>query len=138
MSRARRSRTETRLTRERVESLAGAAEECELAAIDAAIERVDFDDAAARVLARALRGEQVPLVTSAAVFPHLVSGVAISLMGIGVGDRLRAFWDLLERDDFPETEEGAFVRALTLLAAWKLDRGELRARLFRRFVLWRG
>lgn len=126
MSRARLKRNEPRLTGQRVELLATSAVDCELTAIDEAIGCVDFDDAAARVLARALRGEPVPIASSAAVFPHVVSGVAIALMGIGVGDRLRAFWSLLEHDNFPETEEGAFVRALTLLAAWKLDRGELR------------
>ena len=104
-----------RISRAQVEAAAEVSE----AAIRAALAALDPERAAMLAIARAARGEPVPLALAAEILPGIeLPQIATALIAIADGDRT-ALLELLEQRRFPMTKEAAEIEALALYAAWK-------------------
>ena len=88
-------------------------------AIAAAVAALDHERAATLALARAKRGESVPVAVVAQILPGIeLASVACALIAIASGDRGELL-SLLEQRRFPATKEAAELEAIVLYAAWK-------------------
>lgn len=94
-----------------------------------AIARLDFDDAAARLFARATSGLEVPRAAVAATIPHLRDpAVVTELIRHCDGDRVEMLVELLEQKRFAPDEIGVQLITLVLGAMVKLGLGRHRPR----------
>jgi len=121
-------RRPTTLTRGLVEHLARRPEDCDLAHVQTSVAALDYDDAIARVLARATR-DPIPAEMLALVYPHEDAALAVGLIGMAQGDRAMRLLELVERGEFSNDVMGATLRALALHAALLLDGPALRPRI---------
>lgn len=117
------------LTRARVERLAETPFECELDVIQRAIARLDYEDALARTIARAVNRSGIPAELMAALFPWCESWKGIALVALASGERGSRLLELSERGRFPEDHSGRERHVIALHAAWILDGAALRERI---------
>jgi hypothetical protein len=98
-------------------------------AIADAIAQLKFEDAAARLFARAVAGLEVPCPAVAAAIPRLRDPVVVTeLIRQCDGDRVEMLVELLERCVFPADEIGVHLITLVLGVMVKLGLGGYRAR----------
>jgi hypothetical protein len=117
------------LTRAFVERLAETPSECELDVIQRAIAGLDYEDALARTIARAMNRSAVPTELMAALFPWCDSMKGIALVALADGERGLRLLEMSERGRFPEDHSGVERRVIALHAAWILDGAALRERI---------
>jgi hypothetical protein len=104
-----------RISRAQVEAV----EDSSDSAIRAALDACDHERAAMLAIARARRGERVPLALVAEVLPGIeLPAIACALLAIADGDRA-ALLDLIARRRFPPTKDAAELEAIVLYAAWR-------------------
>lgn len=102
---------------------------CTVDAVADTIARLDFDEAATRLFARAVSGLDVPRAAVAATIPHLRDPIVVTeLIRYCDGDRVEMLVELLERALFPDDEIGVQLIALALGAMVKLGLGVYRPR----------
>jgi len=118
-------------TRTYIEQLARTPSEYDLGAVGQAIARLDYRDAFARVLARAVNGHPIPAEVMAALFPWCRLPDGVGLVGLAEGERATRLVELSERSRFPHDYDGIALRGLALRAAWILEGEPLRARITR-------
>lgn len=117
------------ITRAFIDRLAETPSECEIGAVEQAIARLDYQDAFARILARAVNRSPIPAELMAALFPWCRLPDGVGLVALSEGDRGMRLVELSERGRFPHDFEGAALRGLGLHAAWILEGEGLRARI---------
>jgi hypothetical protein len=99
-------------------------------AIQNSIERLDFESAAVSLLARAKRGELLPIELVSQVVPRVYNPMlAVLLVLLGDGDRGDAVATLLETDEFPEDNTGFLVAITCTLSVVAISSRSVRPRL---------
>jgi uncharacterized protein YchJ len=89
------------------------------AAIAAAVGALDHERAALLALARARRGEPVPVAVVASILPGIeLPAITCALLAIASGDKAELI-DVLEQRRFPQTKDSAELEAIVLYAAWR-------------------
>ncbi len=89
------------------------------AAIATAVAALDHERAATLALARAKRGEPVPVAVVATILPGIqLPAITCALIAIASGDRTELL-ELLAQRRFPHTKDAAELEAIVLYAAWK-------------------
>lgn len=119
------------VTRAYVEQLARTSSEYDIGAVERAVASLDFHDAFARVLARAVNQAPIPAELMAALFPWCRPQDGVGLVALAEGDRAMRLVELSERGRFPYDFDGMALRGLGLRAAWILEGEPLRARITR-------
>jgi hypothetical protein len=110
------------LTRAYIEQLAKQPANLELATVARSIDRLDHDDAAARLLARGLCGFDIPAAHVARVYPRLSHpAIGTTLASIADATMGSELVSLVDRDEFPFDDIGWTKHALALYTAWRLD-----------------
>lgn len=104
-----------------VEALILASPPCTIDSVTAAVERGDYEEAAARALARVAVGLTLPSDVAAWVIPAVPSlAHFLGLIGISTGDRAEALVEVLDHLGFPSP----MPTAMAAYAAWRLGEPE--------------